>query len=93
MQLAYITGEAVDATVFRKTGRVPEGKEEFASPKYVNQAICTLKRMLSKAREWHLLFEVPVIKPRKAYGRTGLITSDGEAKLLDTLHSRYATSS
>lgn len=83
MQLAHITGDAVDATVFRKTKKAPEGQSEFASPKYVNQAICTLKRMLSKAKEWHLLSEVPVIKPRKAYGRTGLITADGEAKLLE----------
>ena len=83
MQLAHIKADTVDATVFRKTGKVAEGQTEFASPKYVNQAICTLKRMLSKAREWHLLSEVPLIKPRKAYGRTGLITSQDEAKLLE----------
>lgn len=83
MQLANITADAVDATVFRKIGRVPEGQTVFASAKYANQAICTLKRMLSKAKEWHLLSEVPTIKPRKAYGRSGLITRADEAKLLE----------
>jgi len=82
MQLSHISADAVDATVFHKIGRVHGGESALASPKYVNQAICTLKRMLSKAKEWHLLSEVPTIKPRKAYGRTGLITSSDEAKLL-----------
>ncbi|AFL89424.1 site-specific recombinase XerD [Terriglobus roseus DSM 18391] len=83
MQLAHITADAVDATVFRKAARDQHGEGQLVSPKYANQAICTLKRMLSKAREWHLLSEVPVIKPRKAYGRTGLFTAEDETKLLE----------
>jgi integrase len=78
IQVAVITSDIVEAVGFTKSDGKP------ASPKYSNQAICTLKRMLSKAKEWHLIAEVPAIKPRKAYGRDRLITQEDEDKLIAT---------
>lgn len=87
VQISAITSEIVNATVFtcieRKT---KSGKvicpEPVASPKYANQAICTLTHMLTKAKEWHLIPEVPTLHKREAIARDRYITPEDEAALL-----------
>jgi integrase len=52
------------------------------SPAYTNQALRTLSRMLSKAKEWKLIRSNPKIKKAKEHGREKTIDAETEAKLL-----------
>src|SRR5277367_646887 len=51
-------------------------------PSNANQALRTLRRMLSYAADVGVLRGVPRIKLRKEYGREGIITAEWEALLL-----------
>jgi len=48
----------------------------------VNRARRTLRRMLGKAQEWKLIRFAPKIKLAKEYGRSAVLDTDSEAKLL-----------
>jgi len=87
MQISLITADMVNATVFTLPERVSKsGKlispQREPSPKYINQAICTLTHMLTKAKEWHLIAEVKVLKKREAFPRNRYMTPEDEAALL-----------
>lgn len=82
MQLSYINSEAVESATFYRLKRDEGCDLTEAGPHYANQAIRTLKRILSKAKEWHLIAEVPPLKSRKASGRTRLISPEEEQKLI-----------
>jgi len=87
LKLNDITADAADATQFmRSTGDAGDDAMRIsASPKYANQALCTLKRMLSKAHEWKIIRELPKIKMRKAYGRDAQIDPKTEVALVKAL--------
>ena len=57
------------------------------SAQYTNQALRTLRRMLSKAVEWKLITSVPKVKMSKAYGRDTLIDPATERTLLEGLET------
>jgi hypothetical protein len=52
------------------------------SPYYDNQARRTLRRMLSKTREWGLIREVPRIALEEEYRREEMIDGETEKLLL-----------
>jgi len=83
MLISHINSEMVERTKFTCTKWADgESRIEEASPAYANQAICTLKTMLSKARDWSLIAEAPRFKKRKAFGRSKMIGPHEEAALL-----------
>jgi integrase len=86
MQLSRITSDEAEATRFFRT-ITKEGADMTieCSAQYTNQALRTLKRMLSKAKEWKLIRDVPKIRLSKAYGRDTLIDSQTERTLLQSL--------
>jgi integrase len=53
------------------------------SPSNANMALRTLRRMLGKAAEWGIISAAPRIKLLKEEGRSSLIDSECEAKLLE----------
>lgn len=86
MQISRITSDDVEAIRFFRT-IIKEGTDQTieCSAQYTNQALRTLKRMLSKAKEWKLIRDVPKIRLSKAYGRDTLIDSETERALLQSL--------
>lgn len=86
MQLSRITSDDAGATRFFRT-ITKDGVDQTVecSAQYTNQALRTLKRMLSKAKEWKLIRDVPKIRLSKAYGRDTLIDSETERALLQSL--------
>lgn len=52
------------------------------TPYSANSALRTLRRMLNKAREWDYISTVPLVKLRKAPGRSGVYDANAEAALL-----------
>lgn len=70
MRLDRITNDEVQA--LRLSG----------SASNINRARRTLRRMLGKAEEWGVIRRSPRIKLAKEYGRSALIDSETEAKLL-----------
>lgn len=86
MQLSSITSDDADATrFFRAITKDGADTAIECSAQYTNQALRTLKRMLSKAKEWKLIRDVPKIRLLKAYGRDTLIDSQTERTLLQSL--------
>ena len=53
------------------------------SPANANRALRTLRRMLGKATEWGLIGATPKVKLVKEQGRSEIIDSESETKLLD----------
>jgi integrase len=90
MQLSRITSDDVERTRFFRT-ITKDGVTITVecSAQYTNQAIRTLKRMLSKAEEWRLIRNVPKIKPSKVYGRDTLIDPSMERLLLSDLNKPH----
>jgi integrase len=87
MQISRITSDDVGATRFLRTVSKDGATITIeCSAQYTNQAIRTLKRMLSKAEEWRLLKKVPKIKSSKVYGRDTLIDPSMESLLLNDLN-------
>jgi integrase len=88
MQISRITSDDIEATRFFRTvetvnrGRRTRRQVE-CSAQYTNQALRTVRRMLSKARDWKLIPTVPKIRLAKAYGRDTLIDPATEKLLLD----------
>jgi integrase len=86
MRLSSITKDDAETTRFNrqieKHGKVRNAE---CSAQYTNQALRTLKRMLSKAEEWNLIREIPKIKLEKAYGRDSLINPATESSLIQDL--------
>lgn len=70
MKLDQITTDAAEALRFP------------GSPANGNNALRTLRRMLSKAKEWKLLRHVPEIKLFKEHGRNLKLDDEAERKLL-----------
>lgn len=70
MRLAHITTDEAEALRFDH------------SPANANRALRTLRRMLGKAAEWGIITAAPRIKLMKEYGRSALIDSEAEYKLL-----------
>ena len=70
MQLDQITADFVEALRFP------------GSPSNGNNALRTLRRMFSKAREWKLIRDVPEFKLFKEEGRSLRLDDEAEAKLL-----------
>lgn len=86
MQISRITRDDAEAVRFYRTIE-KDGVTNTVecSAQYTNQALRTLRRMLSKAQEWKLIGTVPKIKLSKAYGRDTLIESATERVLLEGL--------
>jgi integrase len=70
MRLAHVTTDEAEALRFDH------------SPANANRALRTLRRMLGKAAEWGVIPAAPRIKLMKEYGRSALIDSEAEYKLL-----------
>ena len=70
VRLAHITTDEAEALRFDH------------SPANANRALRTLCRMLGKAAEWGVIMAAPRIKLMKEYGRSALIDSEAERKLL-----------
>ena len=90
MQISRITSDNIEATrFFRTVETVNRGrrtsKQVECSAQYTNQALRTVRRMLSKARDWKLIPTVPKIRLARAYGRNTLIDPATEKLLLDDL--------
>ena len=90
MQISRITSDDIEATRFFRTVLIVSKKKRAVttvecSAQYTNQALRTVRRMLSKARDWRLISSVPKIRLAKAYGRDTLIDPDTEQLLLDDL--------
>lgn len=88
MQISRITPDDTEAVRFHRTVE-EEGvmNTTECSAQYTNQALRTLRRMLSKAVEWKLITSVPKIKMSKAYGRDALIDPETERVLLEGLET------
>lgn len=86
MRLSSITKDDAEATRFdRRTDKHGIVSKTERSAQYTNQALRTLKRMLSKAEEWNLIREIPRIRLVKAYGRDSLIAPATERSLIQDL--------
>jgi integrase len=86
MQLSRITPDQAEAARFFRTIETDGVRNTIeCSAQYTNQALRTLKRMLSKAEEWRLIKQVPKVKLSKAYGRDRLIDAKTEQALFDGL--------
>jgi integrase len=70
MRLAHVTTDEAEALRFDH------------SAANANRALRTLRRMLGKAAEWGVIAAAPRIKLMKEYGRSALIDSEAECKLL-----------
>ena len=70
MKLAHVTTDEAEALRFDH------------SAANANRALRTLRRMLGKAAEWGVIAAAPRIKLMKEYGRSALIDSEAERKLL-----------
>jgi integrase len=70
MSLDRITSEELDSLALA------------GSPSYVNQALRTVRRLLSKAAEWKVIAVAPTIKLMKEVGRELTIDRETESKLL-----------
>jgi integrase len=70
VRLAHITTDEAEALRFDH------------SPANANRALRTLRRMLGKAAEWGVIAAAPRIKLAKEYGRSAIIDSEAEFKLL-----------
>ena len=70
VRLAHITTDEAEALRFDH------------SPSNANCALRTLRRMLGKAAEWGVIAAAPRIKLAKEYGRSAIIDSEAEFKLL-----------
>ncbi len=88
MQISRITPDDAEAVRFHRTAE-KDGVTTTVecSAQYTNQALRTLRRMLSKAVEWNLIMSVPKIKMSKAYGRDALIDPATERTLLEGLET------
>ncbi len=69
VRLDKITRDAVEALRFP------------GSPSNANNALRSLRRMLNKAKEWHLLHEVPRFRLFKEEGRALLLDDDAERRV------------
>ena len=88
MQISRITPDDAEAVRFHRTVEKDGVTTTIeCSAQYTNQALRTLKRMLSKALEWKLITSVPKIKLSKAYGRDTLIDPATERTLLEGLET------
>ena len=72
--LNRITSEMIEATTFPN-----------CSPKYANQALCTLRRMFGKAVEWKYLPAPVRVKLEKAPKRTVMYNEASEHQLLSVM--------
>ncbi len=70
VRLAHITTDEAEALRFDH------------SPSNANCALRTLRRMLGKAADWGVIAAAPRIKLAKEYGRSAIIDSEAEFKLL-----------
>jgi len=88
MQISRITPDDTEAVRFHRTVE-KDGVTTTVecSAQYTNQALRTLRRMLSKAKEWKLITSIPKIKMSKAYGRDTLIDPATERTLLEGLEA------
>lgn len=77
--IAAIDEELIDVTVF--TGQYGHS----ASPHLSNQALRTLRRLLTRAKKRGELHHVPAVRLREADGRSAMITHETEQKLLARL--------
>jgi integrase len=86
MQISRITPDDADAIrFFRAQQQAGSEALVLCSPQYTNQALRTLKRMLSKAVEWKLMRLAPKIKLVKVRGRDALIDPKTESILIEKL--------
>ncbi len=79
LRLSLITKDVAGALRFVRSES--ETETVFYSPRYANQALTTLQRMLSKAKEWGYLRDVPTISLRKVLKRSALMKPEVESKL------------
>lgn len=86
MQISRITPDDAEAARFFRDQR-KAGSEILVpcSAQYTNQALRTLKRMLSKAVEWKLMRIAPKIRLAKVRGRDALIDPKTESVLIEEL--------
>ena len=86
MQISRITPDDADAVRFFRSHK-KAGSEILVpcSPQYTNQALRTLKRILSKAVDWKLMRMAPKIKLAKVRGRDALIDQTTESILIEEL--------
>ncbi len=86
MQISRMTPDDAEAVRFFRTQRMDGAELKVAcSAQYTNQALRTLKRMVSKALEWKLMRIAPGIELAKARGRDVLIDGKTERALLEKL--------
>ncbi len=86
MQISRITPDDVESVRFVRTQQIDGAQLRVGcSAQYTNQALRTLKRMLSKAVEWKLMRTAPRIKLAKVRGRDVLIDARTERALLEKL--------
>ncbi len=88
MQISRITPDDTEAVRFHRAVEKDGATTTVeCSAQYTNQALRTLRRMLSKAKEWKLITTIPKVKMSKAYGRDTLIDPATERTLLDGLET------
>jgi integrase len=91
MPLDQITAEVVECTRFmrpvmdRRTGKATS-ETVPCGVTYTNQALRTLKAIMGKAEEWHVIDRAPRITALKPVSRDRLIDTDSEAKLQQAHH-------